>query len=363
MSRVGDDAATLLQRFRLTTRMAMDAYTAGRIDVALGGYRKAVDLAAAMGVEGELEDCRVWVGTCLFNLGRAEESLASLGEILQRLELPTDDALALDARCTALKYWLWLSTHHRGRRQWIEDLVQRGRAFLRDRALASMEDSFCLVEALVARYRGEFTQAIALADRAVGAYREGNTLASFVPSEYLRVAARVRLETGVDLEVVEEIAREMLTSDRATHFAGPIRARQLLARAALVRGELANALTLARDAEISSRSLAHPSTRAESLAVLARVWQAHGEPTRAGQSLQQAQAQADAYHSELLRFDLRFQALELADAGPPDDDGIARVAAAAWQAATAIDLRLETNHNRDAVRARWPARAGAPPQG
>ncbi len=351
--------APLRARLDLLRRTAEDAYSTGLVDVSLRAYRGVRDLAKEMKDEVEEEDAISWVGTCLFNLGRAEECLATLAGIVARLEESGSDEIRARARSSALKYWLWLSIHYKGRLSYLRDLIARAHRFFTDRGTSGLRDSLLLYEATIARYRGEFPLAVERAEEAVGVHREHIARSTFVFCEYLRAAARYRLDAGMLDGRAEELAREMMRVDRNIPYIADLRGHLILSQACRMRGRPGEALNHAYQADALARATTHRSSRAESRMAMARALLALGSHDAAQTEAEEAARQADEYHSELVRYDTRLCLLEVAAdrlAAAPDPPRAARAgeaARAAWEAAQRIDPRLETAWNGDEVRRRW----------
>jgi len=352
----------LFEKLELLKRTADDAYRIGRVDVALQGYRKALDVARELADEIEIEDAVSWVGTCLFNLGRAEECLSAFGEILEKLDGRHGSNGTLHrARCSALKYWLWLSINWKGKLPYLTDMIARGRQFLGDLGLPGIEDSLLLFESWIARFRGKSAEAIALADRAVGKHREDRSGSSFVGTEYLRAAARFRLDAGIADQAVEGLAREMFVLDRdSVPFIGEVRGHQALSRLFALRGNPDLALDHALQADAAARRTTHKASQSESLLILARAWLGKRDQDRALACVREALLRANEYHSELIRHDARLCELEVRAArlaaGADRPAEIVDPARASASAARTVDVRLESAFCSQQVRRVWEER-------
>jgi len=303
-------------------READAAYARGAMELSLDLYRRLGAAAAEAGDAGGVDFSRVHAGICLWHLGRVEEALGETAAALRSLEDTADGRFATGYH--ALLRWLWIALHHGGRLEALRELIRIGHRALDDRGRADWGAPLCYTEAVLERWRGRSGEAIALADRAVFLARRKPDGPGYVLSEYLRAAARFRLDSGVNDSVVRDYGREM-ASTNAGIFVCTARGHEILARSAAADGDLDAALAHARCVEDLYRGTAYPAGRIEAHVCLSGAHRVRGEGVQAIAAAGEAVREAAGYASDLWRFDAARAAL---DAGMPGAVELARAAAA-----------------------------------
>ncbi len=328
------------ERLSALSREADAAYARGAMEFSLDLYLRLRARAEADGDAAVVDFARVHVGICLWHLGRVEEALSETGAVLRLLDESADARFATGYH--ALVRWLWIALHHGGRLERVREMIRLGHRALEDRGRRRWAAPLHYTESVLERYRGCLSEAAELADRAVAAAREDASGPGYVLSEYLRAAARARLDAGVNDDLVRAYGRELATpGGPQVLFVCAARGHEILSRSAALDGDLDAALAHARRVEELYRGTAYPAGRIEAHVCLADAHRVRGEGVQAIAAAREAVREAADYASDLWRFDAARAAL---DAGMPGAEELARAVAAR------IDGRFETTRNTERVR-------------